>query len=252
MKLVDVRISSTMSGVPIKNQTIDRALDICAALIGADGIKRITLEWAPEEQPVTDNPPVHRDPPEPTQYPEQECAITDHPDSKSVELFKKMIQPPEEIPQPQEEIPQKPKKIPPQPPKEKPQQPKEIPQSPDNVPVFTEIERIPKGKLGKFTDLVTCGLGYHETKNGLIICYGSTKVYTTWNIMEALPYPIQIGTLKHLSKPKKEAISHFSEWIQQGKPKIYKDPDAEFRQMLIPETRSNDGGNYENKSGEYD
>ena len=246
-----------MSGVPIKNQTIDRALDICAALIGADGIKRITVEWEPEETPETPGPPklpeppellihqnqpgqpepqiqlgppTYRNPPEQTQYPEQECAIIDHPESKSVALFEKMIQLPKEIP---------PEGIPPE---ETTQPQKEIPQQPTDIPVFTEIGRIPKGKLGKFTDLGTCGLGYHATKTGLVICYGTTKVYTTWKDMEDLPYPIKLSTLKHLSKLKKEAISHFSEWIRQGKPEIYKDLDAEFRQMLIPDTRIHDGG----------
>lgn len=264
MKLVDVRISSTMSGVPIKNQTIDRALDICAALIGADGIKRITIEWDPEETPETPSPPklpeppellihqnqpgqpepqiqlgppTYRNPPEPTQYPEQDCAIIDHPDLNPVQLLEEITQPPEEIPQTPEEITQP---------------PEEITQPPEDIPVFTETERIPKGKLGKFTDLGTCGLGYHSTKNGLVICCGTTKVYTTWNVMETLPYPIKRDTLKHLNKQKRDAISHFSEWIRQGKPKIYKDPDAEFRQMLIPETRPSEGGNYENTSGEYD
>ena len=245
MKQVNIRLSSTVSGVLIEKLTVGRALDVCKSLIGTDGIKRMTVEWGPEETPELPEPP---DPPEQIQYPVQECAIIDHPESKPVELLEKITPPPEE--KPPEEKPQ-PKEIK-QPLEEIPPKLKKITPTPKDVQFFTEIERIPKGKLGKFTDLVTCGLGYHETKNGLIICYGSTKVYTTWNIMEALPYPIQIGTLKHLSKPKKEAISHFSEWIQQGKPKIYKDPDAEFRQMLIPETRSNDGGNYENKSGEYD
>lgn len=220
MKLLNIRLSSDVSGVQLKNLTNEKAGEICDVLLGVDGIKRMTIEWPQEESTEPQEPLEPLKPPgqpKGIEYPVQDCTIIDHPDAKTTALIE------------------------------------EITDQVEDEQVFTEIDRIPKVKLGNYTDLGDCELGYHTQPNGrVVICCGSTKVYTTWKAIEALPYPTRIDSMKNLSKQKRVAITHIKEWIKQGKPEIYKDPDEIFRQTIIQDTRPKNGGDHENTSGEYD
>lgn len=125
--------------------------------------------------------------------------------------------------------------------------------TPQATPRFVERPRINKADLNAYIGLGACEMGYHNQKDGVIvICHGTVKLYTSWNDVEQLPYPIPQDVIKHLGTPKQVALRHFREWIEQGKPDMYVDPDAAFRPAHITDTKPKSGGDYENTTGSYE
>lgn len=60
--------SSKTNGIPLTFETKEDTLNAISVLIGNLGLHRLTLSWEPEQPDEVK-----------TTYPEQECAITDHP-----------------------------------------------------------------------------------------------------------------------------------------------------------------------------
>jgi len=205
-----IKISNKNNAVSPTDLTKEQADDIVKVLLGMPGIHKITITW--DQIPSPKSVPIK------TTYPEQGCAIVDHPIASIEET-----------------------------------EPDEIePETTKQAGQFNEISKIPKTRYGTYTDLLSHDMGFHDQGNGnVIIIYGMTKVFTKWKDIQAIPYPIK-NSLDHLPKLKQKAIKHFKEWIVQGKPEKYVDPDDKYRQQLKLDTHTKDGGDFENTSGEYD
>ncbi|MGP8322431.1 MAG: hypothetical protein ACT6FG_00315 [Methanosarcinaceae archaeon] len=204
----EIKISNATNGVPATTHSKEEVMNIIDALLGVDGIKRLTITGTPE--PIVEKP---------AKYQVQECAITSHPNQDVTELLKTVTDNPIEE---------------------------------QKTKIFTEIKPIKEKDFGKYIDLFADGMGYHDQNDGsIVIKRGVTKVYTTLKTMKELPCPIPKKLISHLSRPKQIAIKHFKEWIEQGLPNIYVDPDAEFKPQLHQDTIVKDSGDYENTSGGY-
>lgn len=128
---------------------------------------------------------------------------------------------------------------------------------PDPVPIFEEQDKITKPNLTKYVDINMFNMGYHDQgDDNLVLCYGTTKVYTTWKDMFALPVMIDDKSLKKLNNLKQVAVRQFRKWMSEHLNLLPDgvDPDAEFRPQLsgVIDTKPGNGGDYENTSGEYD
>lgn len=136
----------------------------------------------------------------------------------------------------------------------------EEPETPNPVPepvIFKELDRISKSNLAKYTDILGIfNLGYHDQGEGkLVICYGTTKVYTSWEDMFKLPEFINDKSIKDLNNLKQVAVRHFRKWMADH-PDLLPDgvdPDADFRPQLkgVINTKTGNDGEYENTSGGY-
>ena len=151
----------------------------------------------------------------PTEYHEQECAIVSHPEPNVTELLEAISN----------------------------GQPKR----------FNELKATNEKSKGKYIDLQADQMGYNKLENGkIVIKRGTTKVRTTMEAMQRLPHPVPAELISHLSRPKQIAIKQFREWIYQGTPDKFIDPDEGFRPQLKQDTIPIGGGDFENKSGEYE
>jgi hypothetical protein len=87
------------------------------------------------------------------------------------------------------------------------------PQHKDPV-IFKELDKIPKAKLAKYIDIDVFNMGYHDQRFGkIVICYGTTKVYTSWDDMFDLPTFIDNKSIEKLNNLKQVAIRHFRKWM---------------------------------------
>ena len=98
--------------------------------------------------------------------------------------------------------------------------------------IFTELDHISISKLGKYVDINQFNMGYHDQEDGkLVICYGTNKVYTSWEDMFKLPVHIDNKSIEKLSNLKQVAVRQFRKWIANNLNLLPDgvDPDAEFR-----------------------
>jgi hypothetical protein len=213
---IDYKISSKHGGITLEDITIDQALVLTDTIVGTKGPYKVTISW--EDNGI--------DEPEPT----EELIV--EPESEQ-ELESKHV-PPEpitshinqtDLPQAADHITQKTPVIEPTP-----------AQEPDPAPahpvIFNELDRISKAKLAKYIDIDVFNMGYHDQGDGkIIICYGTTKVYTSWENMFKLPIFIDNESIKELNNLKQVAVRHFRKWMTEHSDLLPDgvDPDAEFR-----------------------
>lgn len=98
--------------------------------------------------------------------------------------------------------------------------------------IFTELDHIPISKLGEYVDINQFNMGYHDQEDGkLVICYGTNKVYTSWEDMFKLPVHIDNKSIEKLSNLKQVAVRQFRKWMANNLNLLPDgvDPDAEFR-----------------------
>jgi len=217
---IQVKLSRVCQGLVLTELTKERAKDVVNTLTGVKGIKRISIEWDQDQnspEPVNDT--VQYTPK--TEYSEQDCAIVAHPITHQPT--------PPETPSPDNNPPNS---------------------IPESAAIFTEIERITRKNLGPYIDIGIHNMGYHTQGDSgkIAICYGTTKVYTTWDDMRQLPYPVPTEVIFKLNTLKQTAIKHFRRWIEEkykqtenkdcsGHPYLSNsdtDPDAPYRQQLPP------------------
>lgn len=219
---IQVKLSAKSQAVTLKNLSKEHAHEITKLLIGVEGITRITTEWDQESvneeeqyiQSTEESPPDNNS--AKIEYPEQPCAIVAHPKTTDQS------------------------------------EPSTAPGSnpPISTPRLSEIKRIPRKALGPYIDINIHNMGYHDQSpsRDVAICYGTTKVYTTWDDLAKLPFPVPAEAIFELNTLKQTAVKHFRKWMQQQanqaeqtesatKPKTLDnedDPDAPYRQQLPP------------------
>lgn len=107
------------------------------------------------------------------------------------------------------------------------------------VPIFHELTRINHSDLKDYISIESSGMGYHDQKDGnIVICNGTTKVYTSWLDMFKLPIYIDGGSIENINNLKQVAVRTFRKWMNDN-PSLLPDgidPDADFRQMLKQDT----------------
>jgi hypothetical protein len=217
---IQVKLSAKSQAVTLKNLSKEQAHEITRLLTGIEGINRITVEW---DEPVNETPQYTRDTetlsddgPTKIEYPDQPCAIVSHPETTDQS---------------------------------------EPPTAPGSNPLIStprllEIKRIPRKALGPYIDINIHNMGYHDQSpsRDVAICYGTTKVYTTWDDLAKLPFPVPAEAIFELNTLKQTAVKHFRKWMQQqanqavqteptAKPKSQNpedDLDAPYRQQLPP------------------
>ena len=102
--------------------------------------------------------------------------------------------------------------------------------------IFKELDAISRTKLGEYIDINVFEMGYHNQGDGkIIICYGTTKVYTSWEDMFKLPTFIDNESIEKLDNLKQVAIRQFRKWMADHPDLLPNgvDPDAEFRSMGV-------------------
>ena len=219
---IQVKLSAKSQAVTLKNLSKEHAHEITKLLIGVEGITRITTEWDPKSvneeeqyiQSTEESPPDNN--PAKIEYPEQPCAIVTHPETT-----------------------------------DQPEPPTAPGSNPSiSTPRLSEIKRIPRKALGPYIDINIHNMGYHDQSpsRDVAICYGTTKVFTTWDDLAKLPFPVPAEAIFELNTLKQTAVKHFRKWMQQqanqavqteptAKPKSQNpedDLDAPYRQQLPP------------------
>lgn len=105
--------------------------------------------------------------------------------------------------------------------------------------IFEELDAISKTKLSEYADIDMFEMGYHNQGDGkIVICYGTTKVYTSWEDMFKLPTFIDNESIKKLHNLKQVAVRNFRKWMAEH-PNLLPDgvdPDAEFRSMNVSDS----------------
>ena len=102
--------------------------------------------------------------------------------------------------------------------------------------IFKELDAISRTKLGEYIDINVFEMGYHNQGDGkIIICYGTTKVYTSWEDMFKLPTFIDNESIEKLDNLKQVAVRNFRKWMADHSDLLPNgvDPDAEFRSMDV-------------------
>ena len=222
---IQVKLSAKSQAVTLKNLSKEHAHEITKLLIGVEGITRITTEWDPEsvneeEQYIQSTEEPHPDDnPAKIEYLNQPGTIVAHPETTE------QPEPPTPITTPGG--------------------------NPSNsIPELTEIQRIPRKALGPYINIGIHNMGYHDQRpsSNVVICYGTTKVFTTWDDLAKLPFPVPAESIFKLNALKQTAVKHFRKWMQQQanqavqKESVTKpvtqdqedDPDAPYRQQLPP------------------
>jgi|GEM_PF-5502105 len=174
MKNYEIRLSTQTSGVTLKNLSGGNVRNKIDALLGTDGLTKITVSWesvedAPlkSEELVSDLDIIDDVVEEPTPLSEE---------SGSGKLPSRTTE--------------------------------------DSIPPFEEMERISKTKLAKYININVFNMGYHDQGDGkIVICYGTTKVYTSWEDMFKLPTFIDNKSIEGLNNLKQVAVRNFRKWM---------------------------------------
>ena len=213
---IDYKISSKHGGITLEDITIDQALVLTNTIVGTKGPYKVTISW--EDNGIDEPEPTEELISEPK--PEQELEPEPKPPGPITSHINQTG-----FPQAADHITSKAPVIEPTP-----------VQEPDPAPVhpviFNELDRISKAKLAKYIDIDVFNMGYHDQGHGkIVICYGTTKVYTSWEDMFKLPVFIDSESIKELNNLKQVALRHFRKWMA-NHPDLLPDgvdPDAAFR-----------------------
>jgi len=205
------KISSKHGGITLEDVTIGQTLVLTETIVGIKGPYKVTISW--EDDGI--------DEPEPTEE------LISEPEPKPVQELEPEPEPPE--------------------PTTTHTNMTDFPQAADNITaiepiptkepvIFKQLDRISKAKLAKYIDIDVFNMGYHDQGDGkIVICYGTTKVYTSWEDMFKLPKFINNESIENLNNLKQVAIRHFRKWMADH-PDLLPDgvdPDAEFRSAGI-------------------
>lgn len=220
---ITIKLSGRFQGLTLIDLTQDKAKAIIDSLMGVTGIKRMHIEWSTPTEPTKQC----AEEPKTIKYPEKECGIIDTTPSEYIPL--------NQLDQPQEQT--------------------EPPEKAEPLNPFYERPKTSKKDLGPYIALENFNIGYHDQPgtDEIIICLGTTKVYTTIGDVLELAYPIIPEQIAALSITKQAAIKRFKVWVEQVyKPHLGKypenllgdehdqrelpdkDQDAEFRTQLPP------------------
>jgi len=206
---INLKISSNHGGITLEDITIEQVVILTQTIVGVKGPHKITISW--EDDGIDE--PVEESIPEPEPGQELESSLFgDDPDEVTTSLTRTTAV----IPEPPGPV-------------------DDLPQHKDPV-IFNEMDRISKTKLAKYIDIDVFNMGYHNQGEGkIVICYGTTKVYTSWEDMFKLPRFIDNESIKKLNNLKQVAIRHFRKWMAVH-PDLLPDgvdPDAEFRSVGV-------------------
>lgn len=209
---INMQISTDHSGVKLEDITKEQATELTRNIVGTKGPRKLIFTWgydAADEVNKSIVPTPPSDIPKPEPKPEQE------------------LEPEPEPPEPTTTHTNM----------------TDFPQAADNITaiepiptkepvIFKQLDRISKAKLTKYIDIDVFNMGYHDQGDGIVvICYGTTKVYTSWEDMFKLPKFINNESIENLNNLKQVAIRHFRKWMADH-PDLLPDgvdPDAEFR-----------------------
>lgn len=215
---INYKISSKHGGITLEDITIDQALVLTNTIVGIKGPYKVTISW--EDDGIDEPEPTEELISEPESEPEQELeSEPESPEPTTSHINRTgFSQAADHI------IPKAPiiESTPIQEPNPEP----------PHLVIFNELDRISKAKLAKYIDIDVFNMGYHDQGDGkIVICYGTTKVYTSWEDMFKLPTFIDNESIGKLNNLKQVAIRHFRKWMATY-PDLLPDgvdPDAEFR-----------------------
>ena len=205
---IQIKLSNAHQGITLTELTRAHAKDIINTLTGVTGLKKMTIEWEPDQdQPDPPSPPGPPEPAEKVIYPEQDCKIIPEPrDTQSTTQGA-------------------------------------LQEEDDSETLFLLFERprIYKNDLGPYIYIGSKGMGYHDQPDPdkrIAICKGTTKVYTTIEDIERLKFPINPDELVNLNPTKQAAVRAFKQWVETDykdhHKKTKEDPDADFKNQLPP------------------
>lgn len=219
---INFKISSKTSGIVLEDLRHDQAVTLTETLMGVKGVTRCTIEWEGEEDESELGPMQwsEQEPKPPEQEPEPEPPKKE---PKPVTTQKTIIREP----------PGESHTVAPESPEQEPEPPEQKPERKRPRVIFKEMERVAHRNLGKYVDIDN-KMGYHDQEDGgIVICYYTTKVYTSWEDMFELPVYIDADSIITLNNLKQVAVRQFRKWMSNHLDQLPEgvDPDAEFRSL---------------------